>query len=61
MAERDLKGSVDLVGLGNLLQLISLHKCEGTLDVARGTERQSIHIGPEGIRLISSKIGRAHV
>lgn len=58
MAKRDLKGSVDLVGLGNLLQLISLHKIEGTLDVARGSERQSIHFGPEGIRLLSSTLPR---
>jgi len=58
MPQRDLKGHVDLVGLGNLLQLLALHKSEGILDVARGTERQSIHIGPEGIRLLSSTLPR---
>jgi hypothetical protein len=51
---RDLKGHVDLVGLGNLLQLLSIHKCEGALSVTRGTEKQSIHLGTEGIRLLSS-------
>lgn len=55
---RDLKGHVDLVGLGNLLQLLSMNKTEGVLAVSRGGERQSIHFGHEGIRLLSSTVPR---
>ncbi|MBV8878790.1 MAG: DUF4388 domain-containing protein [Planctomycetaceae bacterium] len=57
-AVRDLKGHVDLVGLGNLLQLLSMNKTEGVLSVTRGGEKQSIHLGPEGIRLLSSTVPR---
>jgi hypothetical protein len=55
---RDLKGHVDLVGLGNLLQLLSMNKTEGTLSVVRGREKQSIHFGHEGIRLLGSTVAR---
>src|SRR6185295_15851402 len=55
---RVLKGHVDVVGLGNLLQLLSMNKTEGVLAVARGGEKQSIHFGPEGIRLLSSTVPR---
>jgi hypothetical protein len=55
---RDLKGHVDLVGLGNLLQLLSMNKTEGVLAVTKGREKQSIHFGHEGIRLLSSTVPR---
>jgi len=55
---RDLKGHVDLVGLGNLLQLLSMNKTEGLLAVTRGREKQAIHFGHEGIRLLSSTVSR---
>jgi hypothetical protein len=55
---RELKGHVDLVGLGNVLQLLSMNKTEGVLSVARGGEKQSVHLGPEGIRLLSSSVPR---
>jgi len=55
---RDLKGHVDLVGLGNLLQLLSMNKAEGTLSVLRSREKQSIHFGHEGIRLLASTVSR---
>lgn len=57
-ASRLLKGHVDLVGLGNLLQLLSMNKTEGVLSVIRGGEKQSVHLGPEGIRLLSSTVPR---
>jgi hypothetical protein len=53
-----LKGHIDLVGLGNLLQLLSQDKAEGVLDLARAGETQSIHLGPEGIRLLRSSVPR---
>jgi len=55
---RILKGHIDLVGLGNLLQLLSMNKTEGVLYVERGGEKQAIHFGPEGIRLLSSTVPR---
>jgi hypothetical protein len=55
---RLLKGHVDLVGLGNLLQLLSMNKTEGVLSVVRSGEKQSVHLGPEGIRLLSSTVPR---
>lgn len=55
---RLLKGHVDLVGLGNLLQLLSMNKTEGVLSVLRGAEKQAVHLGPEGIRLLSSTVPR---
>jgi len=57
-AVRVLKGHVDLVGLGNLLQLLSMNKTEGVLGVTRGNEKQSVHFGPDGIRLLSSTVPR---
>ena len=55
---RNLKGHVDLMGLGNLLQLLSMNKTDGILDVVRGREKQSISFGAEGIRLLSSSVPR---
>jgi hypothetical protein len=55
---RILKGHVDLVGLGNLLQLLALNKTEGVLAVTRGNEKQAVHLGPEGFRLLSSTVPR---
>jgi hypothetical protein len=55
---RDLKGHVDLMGLGNLLQLLAMHKLEGVLTVTKGGEKQTIHLGPEGIRLLGSTVPR---
>jgi hypothetical protein len=46
------------VGLGHLLQLLSLNKTQGVLVVARGGEKQAIHFGPEGIRILSSSVPR---
>ncbi|HEX7901540.1 MAG TPA: DUF4388 domain-containing protein [Planctomycetota bacterium] len=55
---RYLKGHVDLVGLGQLLQDLSTHKAEGFLGLARGKDRQTVHVGPGGIRLLSSSLAR---
>ena len=55
---RTLKGDVDILGLGNLLQLLSFNKREGVLTVAQGTEKKTIHFGTQGIRLLSSSMRR---
>jgi hypothetical protein len=55
---RSLKGDVDILGLGNLLQLLSLNGTEGILTVVQGSEKKTIHFGPQGIRLLSSSMRR---
>lgn len=46
------------MGLGPLLQLLSLNKSEGVLSVLRGREKQAIHFGYQGIRIVSSTVPR---
>lgn len=55
---RSLNGHVDLVGLANVLQLVSLNNCEGVLTLIRGKDRQAIHLANGGIRLVSSTVTR---
>lgn len=55
---RYLKGHVDLLGLGHLLQDLSHSHGEGTLSLRRGRIRQGLHVGPKGIRLLSSNLPR---
>ena len=55
---RFIKGHIDLIGLGQLLQDLSAHQGEGFLLLARGKEKQTIHVGPAGIRLLSSTLPR---
>jgi hypothetical protein len=55
---RTLKGNVDLLGLGNLLQLLSMNRLEGILTLIRDEDRKSIHFGPQGIRLLFSSMRR---
>jgi len=47
---RTLKGNVDLLGLGNLLQILSMNGREGILTLVRDEDRKSVHFGPQGIR-----------
>ena len=58
MPARTLKGHVDLLGLGTLIQTLSMNGCEGKLSIKKGRERQTIHFGTEGIRLLSSTVAR---
>ncbi|HEX7899127.1 MAG TPA: DUF4388 domain-containing protein [Planctomycetota bacterium] len=55
---RTLKGAVDLLGLGNLLQILSMNGREGILTLIRDEDRKSVHFGPEGIRLLFSSMRR---
>jgi uncharacterized protein DUF4388 len=55
---RSLKGDADILGLGNLLQLLSFNKTEGILTLIQGSEKKTIHFGPQGIRLLSSSMRR---
>ncbi len=49
-----LRGDVEIVGLGNLLQLLSLNEREGILTLHKGTVKKQFHFGPSGIRLLFS-------
>ena len=49
-----LKGDVDILGLGNLLQLLSINQREGVLTLSRASERKAIHFAPGEIRLLAS-------
>jgi hypothetical protein len=55
---RTFAGDVDLLGLGNLVQLLNMNRCEGMLVVTKGRDRQAVHLGPGGIRLVSSTVPR---
>jgi hypothetical protein len=53
-----LKGDVEILGLGNLLQLLSMNRREGLLTLTRGSDRKTIHFAPGSIRLLSSTMKR---
>lgn len=55
-----LKGDVDILGLGNLLQLLSMNKREGTLTLLKGSDKKTIHFATQGIRLLSSSMRRVN-
>jgi hypothetical protein len=55
---RSLRGDVDLIGLDHLVQDLSAHRSEGYLTLARGQEKQTLHTGPAGFRLVSSTLSR---
>jgi hypothetical protein len=51
---RFLKGHVEILGLANVLQLLSMNKKEGTLTLVRGGDKKTLHFTPRGMRLLSS-------
>jgi hypothetical protein len=53
-----LKGDVEILGLGNLLQLLAMNHREGLLTLNRDTDRKTIHFSPKGMRLLSSTMKR---
>ena len=53
-----LKGDVDILGLGNLLQLLSMNRREGILTLAHAEDKKTIHYSEQGIRLLSSTMRR---
>lgn len=50
---RNIRGDLGLVGIENLLQMLANAKCEGTLAVVQESQKKVIHLGSQGIRLIS--------
>jgi hypothetical protein len=53
-----LKGDVEILGLGNLLQLLAMNHREGILTLIRDADRKTIHFAPKGMRLLSSSMKR---
>jgi hypothetical protein len=53
---RLIKGHVEILGLGNLLQQLSMNRREGILTLQRGPEKKAIHFTPNGMRLLSSNM-----
>ncbi len=55
-----LKGDVEILGLGTLLQSLAMNGREGILTLYRGMDRKSIYFGPHGIRLLSTTMKRVN-
>jgi hypothetical protein len=53
-----LKGDVEILGLGNLLQLLAMNHKEGILTLIRQDDRKTIHFATKGMRLLSSSMKR---
>lgn len=55
-----VRGDVRVFGIANLLQSLSLNKCEGYLTVQQDAQRKVIQFGPAGMRLVSAGARRSH-
>jgi hypothetical protein len=55
---RQLKGHVDLIGLDHLIQDLTARQAEGFLTLRRGPEKQTLHLGAAGFRLVASTLPR---
>ena len=53
-----LKGDVEILGLGNLLQILAMNHKEGILTLFRDSDKKTIHFSPKGMRLLSSSMKR---
>lgn len=48
-----IAGDVDVLGISNLLQVLSMSKCEGYLTLSQDSQKKVIHFSSDGIRLVS--------
>jgi hypothetical protein len=53
-----LKGDVEILGLGNLLQILAMNRREGILSLFQKDDKKAIHFSPKGMRLLSSTMKR---
>ena len=53
-----MKGDVEILGLGNLLQILAMNHKEGILTLIRESDRKTIHFAAKGMRLLSSSMKR---
>src|SRR5436190_1400065 len=49
-----IRGDVDAIGIAGLLQVLSMARCEGVLQVSQNLSRKSIRFSPAGMRILSS-------
>src|SRR5215467_13131892 len=49
----EIRGDVEVLGISNLLQMLSLNGCKGFLTIQLEGQRKIIHFLQEGIRLVS--------
>jgi CheY-like chemotaxis protein len=49
----EIKGDVEVLGISNLLQMLSLNRCQGYLWINLEGQKKVIHFLEEGIRLVS--------
>ena len=49
----EIRGDVEVLGISNLLQMLSLNRCEGFLTITQEGQKKVIHFLGEGIRLVS--------
>lgn len=50
---RTFGGDLGILGLGNLLQVISMSAAQGFLTVSQGEDKKTIQFAPQGLRLVS--------
>ncbi len=55
-----LKGDVDVLGLGTLLQTLSMNRREGVLTLFRNLDKKSIYFGSGSMRLLSTTMRRVN-
>jgi CheY-like chemotaxis protein len=48
-----IKGDVEVLGISNLLQMLSMAGCKGFLSIFQDSQKKVIHFQDEGIRLVS--------
>jgi CheY-like chemotaxis protein len=48
-----IKGDVEVLGISNLLQMLSMAGCKGFLSIFQDNQKKVIHFQDEGIRLVS--------
>src|SRR6266850_2133591 len=51
-----VKGDLDVLGIANLLQVLTMNRAQGYLTVTRDTEKKVVQFGPVGIRLLSGAL-----
>ncbi len=48
-----VKGDLEVLGIANLLQILTMNRCEGYLTLSMDDQKKVIQFGPSGIRLLS--------
>ena len=49
----EIRGDVEVLGISNLLQMLSMNRCEGFLTIQLEGQKEVLHFLQEGIRLVA--------